>query len=313
MTESVVKTVGYGEPLAYLNGRFLAQADAHLPLHDAGFVMGATVTDLARTFHFRIFRFADHLARFRQSCTLAYIPLLLDDDQLTAIAERLVEHNKELVNPEADLAVLVFATPGAVGYYHGEPGGVGDAAPTLGMHTFPLPFGRYRGSITDGATLTIAKVLHVPAASVDRRIKHRSRLHWWIADREAHKQSAVASPLLLDENGHVTETAAANFLLVKGDTVLSPPLDTILGGISLQVTRELCDRLGVLFCEKPLSVAECLEADEAMLTSTPYGVAPVSKLDQRTYPAPGPMARRLMAAWDEIAGTNIRQQILANP
>jgi branched-subunit amino acid aminotransferase/4-amino-4-deoxychorismate lyase len=275
--------------------------------------MGATVTDLARTFRFRLFRFADHLARFRQSCALAYVPLLHDDGQLTVIGERLAEHNKESVNPEADLAVLVFATPGVVGYYRGEPGGAGDAAPTLGMHTFPLPFSRYQRLISEGATLTISKVRHLPAASVDRRIKHRSRLHWWLADREVHERSPTASALLLDENGHVTETAAANFLLVKDHKVISPPPATILGGISLHVTRELCDRLGILFCEKPMTVAECLEADEAMLTSTPYGLAPVSRLDQRAYPVPGPVTGRLMAAWDETAGLNIRRQILANP
>lgn len=313
MTQSMVKTGGSSEPLAYLNGRFLAQADAHLPLHDAGFVMGATVTDLTRTFRFRLFRFADHLVRFRQSCATAYIPLLLDDGQLTAIAERLVEHNRQLVSPEADLALLVFATPGVVGYYRGEPGGAGDAAPTLGMHTFPLPFARYRRLFEEGATLAISYVRHVPAASIDRRIKQRSRLHWWLADREVQARVPHASALLLDENGHVTETATANFLLVRDGKVLSPPATDILGGISLQVTRELCDRLGIYFDEKSLTVAECFAAEEALVSSTAYGLAPVSKLDQHTYPAPGPVARRLMAAWDEIAGLNIRQQILANP
>ena len=37
------------EPLASLNGRLLPQSEAHLALNDAGFVFGATVTDLCRT------------------------------------------------------------------------------------------------------------------------------------------------------------------------------------------------------------------------------------------------------------------------
>jgi branched-subunit amino acid aminotransferase/4-amino-4-deoxychorismate lyase len=52
-------------PLAYLNGDFRPQNEAQLPLHDAGFVWGATVTDLCRTFRHRLFRLADHLDRFR--------------------------------------------------------------------------------------------------------------------------------------------------------------------------------------------------------------------------------------------------------
>jgi branched-chain amino acid aminotransferase len=300
-------------PIAYLNGHFLDLTDAHLPLNDAGFVMGATVTDLARTFRFRLFRWADHLRRFRHSCEAARIPQPLSDQQLTEVAESLVEHNKTLLPADADLAVVVFATLGAVGYYLGDPGGAGDGPPTLGMHTFPLPFRRYRALFEAGATLAIPNVPHVPAACIDRRIKQRSRMHWWLADREARARAPGASALLLDEQGHVTETAAANFLIVKDGVVLSPPSTDILGGVSLQVTREIGDRLGIPFVERPLSVADCLAADEALLTSTPYGLAPVRRLDDHNYPAPGPVARRLMAAWDEVAGLSIARQILADP
>jgi branched-subunit amino acid aminotransferase/4-amino-4-deoxychorismate lyase len=121
------------EPLAYLAGRLLPQTDARLPLNDAGFILGATVTDLARTFRYRLFRWADHLQRFRQSCEGAHIPQPLSDDQLTDIAERVVEHHKALLHPDADLAVVVFATPGVVGYYLGEPGGGGAPAAPPGV------------------------------------------------------------------------------------------------------------------------------------------------------------------------------------
>jgi branched-subunit amino acid aminotransferase/4-amino-4-deoxychorismate lyase len=237
----------------------------------------------------------------------------LSDDELTRVAERLVEHNKALLGPEGDLAVVVFATPGIIGYYLGEPGGAGDASPTLGIHTFPLPFGRYRRLFEEGATLAIPSVRQVPAVSVDPRIKQRSRLHWWLADREVQARMPTASALLLDKAGHVTETAAANFLIVKDGVVVSPPSSAILGGISLQVTRDICDRLGIGFVERPLTVADCLAADEAMLTSTPYGLAPVYQLEQRIFPAPGPVAARLMVAWSEGVGLDVGRQILANP
>src|SRR5260370_41720572 len=125
-----------------------------------------------------------------------------------------------LMGPEADYGVVVFSPPGIIGYYLGEAGGVGDAPPTLGMHTLPLPFARYRRLFEEGATLAIPTVRHVPAASVDRAIKQRSRMHWWLADREVRARKPTATALLLDEHGHVTETAAANFLLVHGDTVI---------------------------------------------------------------------------------------------
>src|SRR5437899_1717165 len=105
------------DALAYLNGRFIPQAEARLPLNDAGFVLGATVTDLCRTFGHRLFRFADHLTRFRRNCASAHVPLSATDEELTQVAERLVDNNAGRLRPEQDLALVLVATPGPIGYY----------------------------------------------------------------------------------------------------------------------------------------------------------------------------------------------------
>src|SRR4051794_39428849 len=225
------------QPLAYLNGRFLVQGEACLPLHDAGFVWGATVTDLCRTFRHRLFRLPDHLARFRQSCQLARVPQLLTDNELTDLAERLIAHNGALLTAEQELALVLFATPGPIGHYAGLSG---HGPPTLGIHTFPILFERYARLFREGATLLVPSVRHLPAACLDPRIKQRSRLSWWLVEQEAHDADPMSSALLLDENGHVTETAAANLLIVRDGKVLSPCRERILNGISLRVIEELC-------------------------------------------------------------------------
>jgi len=300
------------EPLVYLNDAFRPQREASLALNDAGFVLGATVTDLCRTFRHRLFRLADHLRRFRQSCDLAHVPQPRSDDELAALAERLVAHNAALVPAEHDLALVLFATPGAIGYYLGDPGGPGDAPPTFGMHTFPLPFARYARLFREGARLVTPRVRQVLPAVVDPRIKQRSRLHWWVVDREVHVVAPGASALLLDDAGCVTETVAANFLIVRQGAVLSPPRSCVLNGVSLLVTEEICRDLGVSFLERPLLLADCLSADEAFLTSTPYGIAGVRELNGTPLPCPGPLLRRLRAAWNDRAGLDIENQILAH-
>src|SRR5438874_5959948 len=122
-------------PLVYLNGQFILGPLA-IPAWDAGFVFGATVTDLVRTFGGQLFRLDDHLARFRQSCRLCRMPLPVDDGKLKAAAERLVEHNFLLlpdVNatfrafaqfqrdgrtyPAQELGLVIVATPGPLGHY----------------------------------------------------------------------------------------------------------------------------------------------------------------------------------------------------
>jgi branched-chain amino acid aminotransferase len=299
------------DPLAYLNGRLLPQSQSALPLHDAGFVWGATVTDLCRTFRHRPFRLEDHLRRFRQSCQRARVPQPVGDGEMARVAEELVARNAGLLGSEADLALVLFATPGPVGYYLGEPGGPGDGPPTLGLHTFPLPFARYRRLFQEGARLVIPATRHVPATSVDPRIKQRSRLYWWVAEQEARQADPGASALLLDAAGRVTETAAANLLLVRSGEVVTPPRDAVLGGISLRVTEELCDELGIPFREASLTPADCRAADEAMLTSTPYCLAGVRRLDGVELRWPGPVTEALAAAWARRVGLDYRAQILA--
>jgi branched-chain amino acid aminotransferase len=299
------------QPLAYLNGRFLPQADAHLPLHDAGFIFGATATDLCRTFHHRLFRLSDHLARFRQSCALACIPQPVPDAELARFAEKLVAHNAPLVTPQDDLALVLFATPGPIGYYSGLPGGPGDGSPTLGMHTFPLPLARYRDFFEKGVSLVVPETRHVPASSFDPRAKVRSRLHWWLAEQQARETERGAVALLLDQAGRVTETAGANFLLVKDGKVLSPPRSTILNGISLQVVEELCGENGIPFAETILHVEDCLAADEAILASTPYCIAGVSRINGQSMAWPGAVLKKLLTAWSTRVGLDIAGQILA--
>jgi branched-subunit amino acid aminotransferase/4-amino-4-deoxychorismate lyase len=297
-------------PLAYLNGRLLPEADFRLSPHDAGFVMGATVTDLCRTFHHRLYRWPDHLARFGRSCLATGINPPVAEEDLTRAAEQLVEHNAALLAPEQDLAVVVFATPGPV------PGRVspeGDAGPTVGMHTYPLPFARYRRWFAQGAVLLTPTVRQVPASCVDPHIKQRSRMHWWLAQQEVQRTDPDALALLCDDAGRVCETYAANFLIARAGTVLSPPRDSILEGVSLCVVEELCRDLGIPFAEQTLSVHDSVTADEAMLCSTGFCLVGVSRLNHTPLPWPGPIFVRLLAEWGRRVGVAIDRQILAGP
>lgn len=305
------------ESIAYLNGAFLPLSQVKLNINDAGFVWGATVTDLCRTFRHQLFRLDAHLLRFRQSCELARIPQPKTDDELAFIAQELVRHNCRLIEPQQDLILVMFATPGEIGYYLGQPGAAGDGPPTLCMHTFPVPFQRYAPLIREGARLVVPESiqqtsdLHLP-----RSIKHRSRLHWWMGQHEVHQKDPTAAALLLDDFGmgpgygdYVTETAAANFLLVRDNQVVSPLRERVLGGISLMVVQELCRDLGIGFEEMPILEQDCDRADEAVLCSTPFCLAPVSSINGKPIPWPGPVFQQLIAAWNRKVGLDIWGQI----
>jgi branched-chain amino acid aminotransferase len=295
-------------PLAYLCGTYLPQSQLSLRLDDAGFLFGATIVDRCRTFGHRLFRFGDHVARFRRSCALARVPLALSDEELSGIAEALVAHNTATLTPHQDLALVLFATPGSAA---GDPSQVGrpdrtDA--TFGMHTSPFAPARYAHLFRQGAHLLVPAIRHVPADCIDPHIKHRSRLHWWIAEQEAHEIDPQASALLLDAHGYITETASANFLLVQQGAVLSPPREAILEGIGLRVIEEQCGELGIPFREQKLTLADCESAGEAMLTSSSYGLAGVSRINGTPVAWPGPVLKRLIDAYGKCVNLNVPEQ-----
>ncbi len=297
------------EPLAFLNGNFLPQSQVRLSINDAGLIFGATVTDLVRTFHHRLFRLQDHVTRFRESCRLVRVPLQLNHGDLIRLAEELVQRNAALLKTGQELALVMFATPGPIGYYLGGPGGAGDGQPTVCLHTFPLPFQRYGRLFREGARLIVPSIRHVAPESIPPQAKHRSRLHWWIAEQEVHSRDPSASALLLDHRGILTETAAANFLLVRDGKVLTPPRDRVLGGISLRVVEALCGNLDIPFAEAEITLDDCRFAEEAMLSSTSFCLAPVSRINDLSLDWPGPVFERLLSAWNDLAGLDIRGQI----
>src|SRR5262249_6571462 len=110
---------------------------------------------------------------------------------------------------------------------------------------------------------------------------------------------------------NVTETSGANFLIVEGGTIVSPTTVNTLPGISRAMVIELAGKLGIPFVERDLQVFNVINADEAFTASTPYCLMPVTKINGVAIAdgRPGPMVRRLLAAWSEEVGLDIERQI----
>lgn len=276
-------------PLAYLNGRFLPATDTALSLADAGFTSGATVVDNARTFDGKLFRWPDHLARLRRDCGRCFVPLLLDDAELTRIAEELVARNRA----GGDLHVVTAATPG-------PPGG----PPTLAMTTYPIRVERYRPFFTDGVTLAVAGTQSfAPDDLLPPAVKHRSRLHWHVAE---NRVPPGAGAVVL--NGGVPDTAVGGVAAVSPDgALLLPPAGFVQESISLKVLSELAAGLGMAVREDTFT-----DAAELLLCGTGFAVAGVRTWTDtsgtRTFDWPGPAYRRLLAAWSALVGVDIARQ-----
>lgn len=300
------------EALVYLNGRLVPASQAHLAIYDAGVVQGATVTELTRTFHRQLYRLDDHLDRLFRALRYTRLDLGLSRAEVTALSQELIAHNAPLLDEGDELGLVHFVTAGEYATYAGVSGRPARRTPTVCAHTFPLPFELWAHTMQTGTHLVTPSIRQVPAQCWDPQMKCRSRMHYYLADQEARLVDPQASALLLDLDGHVTETAAANFLLVERGTLVSPPAGKTLPGISRATVVALAGKLGIPFVERDVQVFSALNADEAFIASTPYCLMPVIRINGVPIGdgQPGPVFQRLIAAWSREVGLDIAQQIV---
>ena len=300
------------EPLVYLNDRFVPASQAKLNIYDLGLVLGATLTEMTRTFRHRPFRAEEHVARLYRSLKFSGIAPSLGPKEMLARTNELAEANAQFLDPDGDLGIVIFVTPGENSLYAGSAVSAGPLRPTVCIHSFPLRFEMWRHLFMEGAHVVTPSIRHIPPQCVEPKMKHRSRLHWWLADRQSQAVDPRAITLLLDLDGNVTECAGSNFVIVKGRTIVSPSPRNILHGISLQTVKELAPQIGMEFVERDFQPYDVVNADEAWLTTTPYCMTPCTRINTTSIGdgKPGPWFRKMIAAWSGIAGLDIEAQVL---
>lgn len=113
--------------------------------------------------------------------------------------------------------------------------------------------------------------------------------------------------LLLNEKGYIAECTSANFFLVRGDRVFTPPLSSgCLPGITRDVLREVVPASGFEFVEQDLTPQDLTSAEEVFISSTTREVAAVSEIcPQWKFPAPGPVARALETAFQKYVQSHL--------
>lgn len=287
---------------AYLNGKWVPSSELAIPIDDLGFLLGATVTERLRTFQGKVFRLDEHLQRLRSSLAIVG----LDSDAITAqVAEAVPEflrRNLDHLDREDDWSIVAFATPGASG---------GSRQPTVCVHGNPLPFGSWALQFETGLPVVVSAIRQVPPNCWPAELKCRSRMHYYLADRQATTTRPGARAIVLDQDGYIAEATTANVIVYReGEGLVSPPHEHILFGVSLGVVRELAESLEIPFVTRPLTVEELHSAEEALITSTSICVLPIIECDRRTIGGgrPGPIYRRLLAAWSDLVGVDVAEQ-----
>ncbi len=290
-----------GEVIAYLNGHWLPRSGLCISIDDVGFLLGATVTERLRTFRGEVFRLDDHLRRLRKSLEIVGLATDATIDQIAHAIPEFLRRNRALIEAGDDWSIVAFATPGLAG----------DDQPTVCVHGDPLPFRLWASQYETGLPVVVSDVRQVPPNCWPAELKCRSRMHFYLADREAAAKQPGARAILLDQDGYIGEATTANVVVVlKDEGLVSPPHEHILFGVSLGVVQELAAEMDLPIGTRRLTVEELCSADEAWLTSTSICALPIVECDGHRIGTgrPGPVFRRLISAWSELVGVDIAEQ-----
>ena len=105
--------------LVFLNGQFVPEAQAVVPVNDRGFMYGDGLFETMRVVNGRPFRLAQHLERMARGADFLKIKCPFTPKELQNFAGQLIEQNQM---PDAILRVTLTRGPGERGYTPGACG-----------------------------------------------------------------------------------------------------------------------------------------------------------------------------------------------
>lgn len=276
---------------AYVDGRFVALADARVGVEDRGLQFADSVYEVCAVLGGSLLDWPQHRARLARNLRELRIAPPIDDIALGIVARRLLTANRA-----REALLYIQVTRGSARRDHGFPRA---ARPTLIMTVRPFDFAQRVAQQARGVAVVTAP---------DERwhrcdIKSTGLLANVMAKQDARTAYAFEAWLVAD--GIVTEGASTNAWIVADGRIVTHPLTTaILPGVMRAAVIEAAAAEGIAVEERPFTLAETHAAGEAFLTSTTAPVLPVVTIDGAAIGsgAPGQVTGGLAAAiWRRIA------------
>lgn len=298
------------ERVAYVDGEYVPASEAVVPISNVGFSWGYTVNDTLRTFNREPHALREHTDRLLRSARAARMELAFTRDDLKTIVRELLDRNVETLDRD-DVEFIVSLNVTGDWELYPEPG---EAYPPsrLYVRCVPLDFSSNASVFVDGRRVVTSSVRQPPPDCLPPNVKHRSRLHLVVADKQAKAADSTARPLLLDANGCVTETVQANLFIVTDGVLRTPPARKVLAGVTRERVMGIARELGREVAEEDLTTYDVHTADEAFFTSTTRVLTPIATVDgiEIGTGRPGAVAEELLSAYSDRVGVDIVAQFL---
>ena len=305
MSDSGVKKIS-GEKI-WLDGDFVPWEDAQVHILTHTLHYGVGVFEGIRCYQAEggrsaIFRLDEHLRRLYDS---AHINLLDIPYPVEQIREVIFETLRVNHLKEGYLRPLVFLGDGAMGLYPSDN--------AVRVSVIAWEWGKYLGE--EGMESGIrAKVSSFSRHHVNAKMTLAKTCGDYVNSVLA-KRDALASgfdeAIMLDTQGLVSEASGENIFVVRGGVLRTPPLQSVLEGITRSTIIELARDRGIAVEEGPVTRDQLYVADEVFLTGTAAEVTPVREIDFRKIGngSRGPVTETLQRDFFElVSGRNSKHE-----
>jgi branched-chain amino acid aminotransferase len=120
------------------------------------------------------------------------------------------------------------------------------------------------------------------------------------ATDELIHRNKIWEVLIVNKSNHVTEASRANFFAIKNGSVITPPVETVLAGVTRKHVMEICKEQNIPLLEKEIPKNTLHEYDSFFLTSTSSNVLPIAQIDQMIFRADDRVVRIIMKEFDDL-------------
>jgi D-alanine transaminase len=275
--------------LAYVNGRFLRQADAGVSIEDRGYQLGDGIYEVWAVIDGRLADAEGHFARLQRSLGELRIPMPMSRQALTVALRETVRRNRVRYG-----IVYLQVTRGVARRDHAFPNAA--IAPTVVITARAID-----GAAAEARAATGVGVITLPENRWGRCDIKTIDLLPNVLAKQAAKEEGAYEAWFVDADGLVTEGASSNAWIVDADGVLRTR-DTganILRGVTRLGLIDVAREAGYRVEERPFTVAEAKAAREAFLTGAGALVMPIVRIDDAPVANghPGEVASRLRALY----------------
>jgi branched-chain amino acid aminotransferase len=272
--------------LAFLNGQFVPEERAVIPVSDRGFLLGDGLFETMRVAGGRPFRCAQHLERLARGADSLNIKLPFTPQELARFAGQLIELNRM---PEAVLRLTLTRGQGGRGYTPNA-----DVQPTVVMTLHPVP-----PPANPAGWKLVTSSFRIPAGDPLAAFKTTSKILHIMARAEAMKKRADEA-LLLNTDGEAVEAASGNLFWIHDGAVCTVPDGCdCLPGITRAVVLEICLKLGLPAKKCVIKPAALKTCAGLFVTQSVLGIVPVATFDGGTI-AMSPLVVQLTRAYNEL-------------